>query len=298
MEDKDVKNKILISISGVGSKKLVMSSIVNLGYDFIEFQDQEDLRFKLNLFKNNILLMIYELNYTAYNQDFDMIRNITNQGIKTLLIIDRYEAKVIDDALEAGANDIIILPLKDEVLKNKIKTILSSVSKPLEYIEIKEVAYVDPSIIEYEIIRADRGKYSISLVMAEFYGLNEEEIQKVSEKIKKKLRETDLIMKYGNNKLLLVCPFTGKENIVEIENKVRLVVQEYISQSSIKSSVIVYGKSYPKDGESANMLIELLEEGIANSRMIGRIRGTFHDINKDDIEIYRKIFGKSKTKHL
>lgn len=287
-----MKNKIIINVSGIGSKKMIMSTIIKLGYDFVEFQDQEDLKFKQNLFKDKIILMIYELNYITYKQDFDMIRNLTENHIKTILIIERYDAKIIDDALEAGAKDIITLPLKEEVLRNKIKTTLSNVKKPLEFIEIKAVNYMDPSVIESEIIRADRGKYSISLIMVEFHGLNEEEILNLCEKIKEKLRETDLVMKYGAKILLLICPFTGKENIVEVENKVRVVAKESIEQIKTKSNVIVYGITYPKDGENANELITLLEEGLANSRMIGRIRGTFHDIKKDDIEIYKKIFRK------
>lgn len=293
-----MKNKILINVSGFGSRKIIMSTIINLGFDFIEFHGAEDLKFKQSLLKDKIILMIHELNYTTYTKDFNMIKEVTKNQIKTLLIIDNYETKVIDDAIAAGADDVVVLPLKVEVIKNKIKNILSNVTKPLEFVEIKEITYMDPSAIEYEIIRADRGKYSISLVMIEFHGMIEDEILDLSEQIKLKLRETDLVMRYGAKKLLLVCPFTGKENIVEIENKVRIIVKENINQLTTRSNAIVYGITYPKDGENANELIALLEEGIMNSRMIGRIRGTFHDINKDDIETYKKIFKKSSTKNI
>lgn len=295
MEANLVKNKILLNVAGTGAKKLIMSTIVNLGYDFNEFQDYDDLKFKQSLFKNKIMLIIYELNYTTYKKDFEMIKNITENKIKTLLIIERYDSKIIDDALAAGANDIIVLPLKEDVLKSKLKTVLSTITKPLEFVEIKEVkeiAYIDSSVIEYEILRAYRGKYSISLVMVEFNGLNEEEVNDMSEEIKIKLRETDLVMKYSNNKLLLICPFTVKENIVEVENKVRQVVKDNVNKVNLKTNIIVYGITYPKDGENASELIKSLEEGIASSRIIGRIRGTFHDIKRDEIEVYKKIFKK------
>ncbi|PKM50147.1 MAG: hypothetical protein CVV02_12860 [Firmicutes bacterium HGW-Firmicutes-7] len=287
-----MKNKVLMNVAGNATRKIVLYTIVSLGYDFIEFQNPEDLRFKHGLLKDSIVMLIHELNYSTYERDFEMIKEVSNKKIKVLLIIDRYETRVIDDAMEAGANDIIILPLKEEVLKNKIKNILTNTVVPFQIEEQIEYTYVDDSVIDFELVRADRGKYSISLVMIELHSVMEDETIEIIEKLKDRLRETDLVMRYGPMKLLLICPFTGKENIVEIENKVRSLVKENVNNFKNKAVVTIYGISYPKDGEKARELIEMLDEGIMNSRLLGKIRGTFNDIRKDEIEAYRKLFNK------
>ncbi|PKM93353.1 MAG: hypothetical protein CVU84_16170 [Firmicutes bacterium HGW-Firmicutes-1] len=287
-----MKNKVLVNVAGSATRKIALFTVVNLGYDFIEFQSPEDLKFKHSLLKDSIIMLLHEINYATYERDFEMIKEVSNKKIKVLLIIDRYETKVIDDAIEAGANDIIVLPLKEEMLKSKIKNILANIVKPFELEEDNEYSYIDDTIIDHEIIRADRGNYSISLVMVELHSINEEEIIELIEKLKSRLRETDLVMRYGPLKLLLICPFTGKENIVEVENKVRMLVKENFNKFKNKASVTIYGISYPKDGERARELIELLDEGIMNSRLLGRIRGTFSDIRKEEIETYKKLFNK------
>lgn len=292
-----MKNKVLMNVAGSATRKVVLFTIVNLGYDFIEFQNTEDLKFKHSLLKDSIVMLVHELNYSTYDRDFEMIKEVSNKKIKVLLIIDRYETQVIDDAMEAGAADVVVLPLKEEILKNKMKNVLANTVKPLEidkHIDDEhiEYSYVDDGVIDFEINRADRGKYSISLVMVELHSVTEDETIEIIEKLKDRLRETDLVMRYGPLKLLLICPFTGKENIVEVENKVRTLVKENVNKFKNKAVFTIYGIAYPKDGENARELIDLLEEGIMNSRLLGRIKGTFNDIRKEEIEAYRRMFNK------
>lgn len=292
-----MKNKVLMNVAGSATRKVVLFTIVNLGYDFIEFQNTEDLKFKHSLLKDSIVMLVHELNYSTYDRDFEMIKEVSNKKIKVLLIIDRYETQVIDDAMEAGAADVVVLPLKEEILKNKMKNVLANTVKPLEidkHIDDEHIehSYVDDGVIDFEINRADRGKYSISLVMVELHSVTEDETIEIIEKLKDRLRETDLVMRYGPLKLLLICPFTGKENIVEVENKVRTLVKENVNKFKNKAVFTIYGIAYPKDGENARELIDLLEEGIMNSRLLGRIKGTFNDIRKEEIEAYRRMFNK------
>ncbi len=288
-----MKDKILVFIQGIPEKKMVLLTLAQMGYTFVECLNVEDMRFKLDLFKDRVLLMIHELNHNNYQKDFEMIKEINAKGIKTILIIDKYNIKIIDDAMAAGTSDIIELPLKSEILKNKLNTIVENKEKTPEISEKKDISWIKPEAIEKELLRADRGKYSVSLIMIELYGVKEEEMLNLSEKFSEKLRETDIVMRYGIKRLLLVCPFTEKEHTVEIENKIRDVLEENIDNLVKKASAVVYGISYPKDGEDAVMLIKMLNEGVKNSKFIGKTKGTFRDISKEEIEAYRKIFKKN-----
>lgn len=286
-----MKKKILVNSGTLIVKRMVLTSIVQLDYDFVEFNSPDDLKFKLNLLRESIVLMIDELNYDTYKTDFEIIKEVSEQGIKTLIISDRYESEIIDSALEVGASDIIILPLKEDVLKSKMKTLIEG-SKNLLPQNEKERKFADDNIINYEIVRADRGKYSISLVMVEFSGILEEEIEWFTLKLKGKLRETDLIFRYNAMRILLICPFTMKENVVEIENKVRAVRSENYMDFKTKVGIFVYGISYPKDGKNTQELLALLDSGIKNSILLGSIRGTFSDINKTEKETYVRMLRK------
>lgn len=288
-----MKDKILVFIHGIPPKKTAILTLAQMGYDFIECFNLDDMKFKLELFKDSILLMIHELDHNNYQKDFEMLEEINSKGIKTLLIIDKYNVKIIDDAMASGTSDIIELPLKNEILRSKINNIVDNKEIIPEVVEKKDISWIEPEVIEKELLRADRGKYSVSLIMIELYGVNEEEMLNLSEKFSEKLRETDIVMRYGTKRLLLVCPFTDKEHTVEIENKIRDVLEENIDNLVKKASAIVYGISYPKDGEDSIMLIKMLNEGVMNSKMIGKTKGTFRDISKEEIEAYRKIFKKN-----
>lgn len=285
--------KILVNVGSQIVRKLVLTSIVQLDYDFVEFNSPEDLKLKINLLRETIVLMIQELNYSEYKTDFEIIKDISEQGIKTLVISDRYESEIIDSALGAGASDIIILPLKEDVLKSKMKTLIDGAKTLILQAEQQDKKFADDNVIDYEILRANRGRYSISLVMVEFSGILEEEVEWFIVKLKGKLRETDLIFRYNVMRLLLICPFTLKENVVEIENKVRAVRSENYMSFKTKVGLFVYGISYPKDGNNTADLLALLDAGIKNSIFLGSIRGTFNDINKTEKEIYVRMLKKS-----
>ncbi|MBC7959688.1 MAG: hypothetical protein H7X94_07465 [Vallitaleaceae bacterium] len=287
-----MRKKILVNVNAFAVKKVVLSTIVGLDYDFIEFCSEEDLRFKFTLLKDSIILMIHEINYMTYKKDLELIKVISGNGVKTLVITDRYESAIIDEAMDIGANDILVLPLKEEVLKNKVVNLIEgSKFAKIEDAAIAKV-FVDENMIDSEIARADRGKYSISLVMVEFTGILDEEVEWFMVKLRAKLRETDIVFRYSAVKLLLICPFTTKENVVEVENKVRAVRSENFIHFRMKVALFVYGISYPKDAKTSTDLLVLLDGGIKNSILLGNIRGTFSDFNKADKETYVKILKK------
>lgn len=287
-----MRKKIMTNVSSQIVKNMVLTTIVQGDYDFIEFTSAEDLVFKFNLLRESIVLMIYELNNKSYKMDSEVSKEIKGYGIKTLVISDKYESEIIDQAMDSGASDIIISPLKEDILKSKIKNLIDSTSNRLSQNEGEQSPLAEDGMVDYEILRADRGKYSISLVMVEFSGILDEEIDWVIIKLKAKLRETDLVFRYGPMRLLLICPFTLKENVVEIENKVRAVRTENYMSFKTKVGLFVYGISYPKDGKNASELVFFLDKGIKNSILLGNIRGTFSDINKTDKETYVKLLQK------
>lgn len=284
--------KVLINIVSINTKIVVLSSLVSMSIDFVETYNEDDLKFKCKLLKNEIVVYIHELNYNEYNKDFLMIKELNAKNIKVIILIDKYNSQVIDDAMKAGVNDILTLPLKEKIFINKLKPFLAGkITKNLKtQSNNKMIDNKNNSILVHkEIVRADRGKYSVCIILVELVNMQKSEIDNYCNDLEIKLRTTDIISKCQKNRLLLICPFTKKKDIVQVENKVRNMFEEYYKKSKHKIGLFIYGVSYPEDSDDLEKLFKRLEDGIHNSMIIGNMRGTFNEISRDKIENYRKM---------
>lgn len=287
-----MEKKVLINIVSINTKVVVLSSLVSMAIDFVETYNEDDLKFKCNLLKNEIAVYIHELNYNEYNKDFLMIKALNTKNIKVIIFIDQYNAQVIDDAMKAGVYDILTLPLKEKIFTNKIKSLFAY--NDTKNLKTNSKIKIDDKInnstlVHKEILRADRGNYSVSIIVVELVNMQKSEIDKYCEDLEIKLRTTDIISRCHKNRLLLLCPFTKKEDIVQVENKVRTIFKEHYKRTKNKSGLFIYGVSYPEDSNNLDLLFKRLEDGIHNSMIIGNMSGTFNEISRDKIENYRKM---------
>lgn len=281
--------KVLVHIHSLANKRIVLPALISMGLDFVEYSGPEDFNFKLGLFKEQTYLMIHELNRMKYINEFESMKKAVALNVKVLLIIDEYDTKIIDDALSIGIHDLITFPIKEETLKSKIDSLLSSIPG-----NMGRKSNINMPVIENEIARAKRGNYHFSIVMANLDGIHVDDMALVIDSLKNQLRDTDLVLKWDRYRILLICPFTIKESIVEVENKIRAIVKEKYGEFKNKVILNMYGISYPKDGKSAKDLIDKLYEGLNNSIMLGNLRGGFNDIGKEDIEYYRRILNRKQ----
>jgi hypothetical protein len=95
-----------------------------------------------------------------------------------------------------------------------------------------------------------------------------------------------MILHYEEDKILLICPFTVKPYVVEIENKVR---QIYGQLGFSGQSFALYGLTYPKDVTENQDILTRLEKGINNSIFLGNLKGTLSDIGFEQFEAYKKM---------
>jgi PleD family two-component response regulator len=120
-----MKQKVLVNVDTLSAKKQILSTIVSVGYDFVEANTYDDIKFKCELLKDNIIIYIHELDYIIYEEEMAYIKNLINRGIKVMLIIDKYDVSIIDEALSIGIYDIIQIPISSDSLSKKLKTIIS-----------------------------------------------------------------------------------------------------------------------------------------------------------------------------
>lgn len=277
-------------MEGTSAKKILLTTLVQMGYDFVEYSSYEDFKFKAELLGEHVIMLVHELNYATYNKEFDFLKKMGGLKIPAILLIDKYDAKVIDDAMTAGLQDIMVMPVKADVIKNKIDSLMNKKSET-ELTQSADTLF-DISIVDTEIQRANRGNYSLSLVLYELSGATEEETDDYMDALQPRFRETDVQVRCASSRVLLICPFTIKDDIVEVENKLRKFSKERRSRFQSKVDLWLYGLSYPKDGKDTQELIKLLTDGLKNSMFLGGLKGSFYDLGKSELEQYRNMFKK------
>lgn len=127
------------------------------------------------------------------------------------------------------------------------------------------------SRLEYELERARRFNYSLSLIFLDLdhfkkindtYGhLNGSKLLKeVSKIISALIRTTDMACRYGGDEFLILLPETSKKNAASIAEKLRAAICEHIFLTEEGINAVLSGSfgvaSFPSDAHNKNELIQ------------------------------------------
>ena len=159
-----------------------------------------------------------------------------------MAIIHEGTSEIVSGAKDAKIDDVFLIPEKRELLQgsfNKrldqfIKKFPSAIINNPEWIEYRKnivSAFSENEDLKREIKRAGRGKYPVSFVMGRIFGAEPEKIQDFYRRLKSVLRDTDRIMNYDSRTFVIVCPFTPKENLMQVENKIRGTCEQLLEET-------------------------------------------------------------------
>ena len=279
-----MNGKVLLNVYTVTVKNDLLSILVQNGYDFLEVFNEHELTFKYNLVKEKLDLYIHELDENNYEESLRQIATIDSKNIRCIVLIHKYSSRVIDDSLALDVKDIVVLPIERDNLSKKI---LSSVKKPEPIVEYMPTTpprpeiQVDKTRMADEINRAVRGDYPLSLVLIEYDKMGIEVYKVFKRELSRLLRTTDMLLKYDENRLLVLCPFTPKSHLVEVENKIRLAHSELAKVTVTPSTIYLYGVTFPDDGDDLDKLIKSMSDGIHDSMIFSKLDGTLHQMDRD-----------------
>lgn len=287
-----------MNVYSIGVKKDIINILVQNGYDFLEIAGENELRFKYNLIKNQMDLYIHELDENHYQASIEQIKSLDLENVYCIVMIHKYSSQVIDDALTMKVDDIVVLPIERDILQKKIRTRMVKhevTSMPLMPAEPPQdvEALVDDARIEDEMNRAIRGKYPLSFVMIEYDHMGSEVYKVFKKELRKLLRATDMILRYDANKLLILCPFTPKSHLVEVESKVREAHTKLSTVTVTPSVIFLYGVTFPDDGEEQKSLLEHMSNGLHDSMVFSSLGGTLHEMDKKALKTrLKKDYGR------
>lgn len=289
--------KILLFIRDYQLKRKIINCVASLRLPFVECFEQEELDFKMQLFNEVNKLYIHEFTGVDEDKEFEHLEKIKAKGWRIIVIFHKYSIEYIDRCQAIKVDDLMVEPIEEVPLKNKITTILSLAALEPEIEEVEETVDVErislKDVIQLEINRAERGKYALSFVMIDFGNVPGKIQNSYFKELKKLLRETDVILNAEEkNTYILVCPFTPKNFLVEVENKIRYLFEEEKHQGRVSSmtKLYAYGLTLGQDGLTFEDIYKRLTESIHDSKLLDQ--SIVQDLIKtpEKLKVYKSLF--------
>lgn len=139
--------------------------------------------------------------------------------------------------------------------------------------------------LEDEVRRTQRYKTNLSIIICDldyFKGINDTYghnagdwvLQIVSNLLKKSLRNTDIVGRYGGDEFLLILPETSTQGAEEIAERIRLTVEDFdlqiVDKEPIKTTLSLGIAEFNVDKEDINDLIKRADNALYRAKGKGR----------------------------
>ncbi|AGC67689.1 hypothetical protein Cst_c06740 [Thermoclostridium stercorarium subsp. stercorarium DSM 8532] len=291
--------KVLITVGDMFIKSVILKYLHEKGFEILEAAEEIDLFLKLDIFKESILYYIIQINQDTFRKQYDMIKKIRQkeyfENMPVMAIIPEISKEYIEGAKEAEVNDVVPVPAKRELLRNYLPERISAFTTKIpvtgdECLEkIRENILSDLSTnsdMENEIKRASRGNYPVSFVMGRVSGIHIGLVQEFYDNLLLQMRETDRIVNYDYRVFIIVCPFTMKKHVTEIEKKARITFEKMFKGIG---KLYIYSATYPDYGERLEKLVEIMEKGVHDSIVISGMRQPLNTLSKDKLEEFKNM---------
>jgi len=293
-------DKVLISVKDLFIKSIILKHLYKRGFEIVEVVDEIDLFLKLDIFRESILYYIVQISANTYGEQYDQIKRIRQENyfksLPVMAIIPENSKEYIKGAKEAEVNDVFLMPAKRELLKDYLVERLSSFTAKIpskdseEYInKVREnllSGFNSNNDLKNELKRASRGKYPVSFIMCRLSGIHIGLVQEFYDKLALEMRETDRIANHDYRCFIIVCPFTMKKYLIEIEKKVRGIFERMFQGSG---KLYMYSVTYPDDGESLEKLLDIMEKGVHDSIVISWMRQPLNTLSKEKLEEFKNM---------
>jgi len=222
---------------------------------------------------SDVLLIILDL----YLPDGNSLKAIHNYKMKTgnqdlpfILVSGNLDKNAVALAKKLGAKDIISKPVNYQYLRERIDAILSDYK-----LTRRKMLRDYQEEINLEIKRAQRGEYSLSILLTGIFHaetltslykdsglLKLIDLEKTyPDKLKNMMRETDTIVNLSPSEYLFVLPFTDITGVPVVVDKINKVYQELVPAAKQEELLMVIASvTFPEEETSTEELLPRLEE--------------------------------------
>lgn len=301
-----MSKRILLQIDDKIIKGMTIKYLIEPGYEIIEILGYDDLLYKLSIYPDDFCLFIIEINNNSLVSIFKKISDIKQKGflkntpILGFILDDTRD--IVNLAIKSGFNDLILIPDNKASFKKQLYMKLGFLIKEFNPI-MPDKEYFDTEIVSIEKIKelvnneisfAKRGKYPVSFIMIRFANLKENLVCKAGNYLSDILRKTDKVYRLASNVWIIICPYTEKKHIVNVEYKIYKILRKKTGINSTVKYVSLGMASYPQDSENFDEILEILEAGIKTNFTINNLRGTLSSVPKNELDNYKRILEQYK----
>ncbi len=156
---------------------------------------------------------------------------------------------------------------------------------------LQEMALTDPltglpnrrafeEVLERELLRARRYHHPLGLLMLDldaFKGINDQYghlvgdqvLRQIATALRRTLRETDFVARYGGDEFIVLLPETGPEQGAVVAERLAQAIEalEYLGvPEGIRCTLSVGMAFYPQDGEDAETLLSVADERLYEAK--------------------------------
>lgn len=209
--------------------------------------------------------------------DFDVIKKINDkEEFKSIpiIILSRFPEKdCIIKALQCGAIEYIIQPFEKNIFLKKLCDILKVQYIERTYSTLDEndtITFDFMSMLKKELKSAQRGKYPVSVMLISLINndgshpslfLKTEILNLFKKIINIKLRDTDTIFNYRDNRLAVILPFADSEGARKVTSNLNVFFKNSstVNSKSDTLELVLTHVSFPAHTKGLNDLIIMLE---------------------------------------
>lgn len=244
-------------------------------------ETQDPLRF-LKIIKelgNDINLVIIDMDM-GIEEGFSILEKVKmkNPNVPIIILTSNNKKGIFLKGMIAGAADFVLKPFDDDFFKRRIKMFMpvnaDTIAEEPQIISKSLDAYVNG-----EISKANKGKYSFSVLMTTFFRpldeinlMQENEYRRLSGDLHKNLSElfwvTDVFIQYGTQSFIGVFPFCDIDSKSKIDNKIINKFDEIknsdvrFEQYHIANAFVTYPVEGNDFGEIMNKLASRMKQTI------------------------------------
>ncbi len=262
----------------------------------------------LDLDIDDLKLVLMDLAFPSESDGFEALSRIRSSENKNVPIIvltrsDRYELK--KEAQKYFVNDYIIKPYQVKRLESSLKSFVRVVRNfHYDTTQIQEIRMSFDDYVAREIKYAKRTQNPLSFILITTLQLpaaSPAEPQKTTvdrasifaiaaQKARESLRTTDLIIMNHDRDVIIILPCTDEDGARQVSDKIRGLMDAELEKMNTTPDEYIYPVyvTYPKDGDSFQMLMETAFKKISDKEMLERIISIPSDTRKYADRSYNK----------
>lgn len=253
--------KVLIIDSSLLDRKRIRNVLEAVGHDVMEAgSPAEALEEVRSLPPDSVSLILSELEFPA-EEGLGFLNRYGSepllQGVPVIVVTQQPSRETVVQLISAGVATIVTKPFSGEVLLRRVTETLREVRHLAQGVRA-QVSWSVQDYVRREVKRAQRSGSPLSVVMVRVMDLmNGQGVPLLMRGLLRNMRETDLIARLGEERVVILLPDTDAAGAAVVEKRVWETARFGLD---LPLTVRVGRATYPTEAGSADALLKVADD--------------------------------------